>query len=117
MRRTLEGLLVVAIVVVAGIAVIGRLNGGAPAPSRPAVAAAAEKSRLSGVTPHAQPVVRLEDAFIEFPLSPADQKYAAIDGKHMHQDVDHLSSIGRRYRDQGHPQFWGRIIGTSADAE
>src|SRR5262249_31613309 len=26
-------------------------------------------------------------------------------------------AISRRYRDQGHPQFWGRIIGTSGDAE
>ncbi len=25
--------------------------------------------------------------------------------------------IARRYRDQGHPQFWGRIIGSSGDAE
>ena len=27
------------------------------------------------------------------------------------------ANIARRYRDQGHPKFWGRIIGTSADAE
>ena len=25
--------------------------------------------------------------------------------------------MSRRYRDNGHPQFWGRIIGTAADAE
>ena len=25
--------------------------------------------------------------------------------------------ISRRYRDQGHPKFWGRIIGTSSDTE
>lgn len=25
--------------------------------------------------------------------------------------------MSRRYRDSGHPQFWGRIIGTEADAE
>jgi hypothetical protein len=25
--------------------------------------------------------------------------------------------MSRRYRDHGHPQFWGRIIGTEADAE
>lgn len=25
--------------------------------------------------------------------------------------------IARRYRDQGHPKFWGRLIGTSVDAE
>ena len=27
------------------------------------------------------------------------------------------ANIARKYRDQGHPKFWGRIIGTSADAE
>ncbi|HJS73542.1 MAG TPA: M28 family peptidase, partial [Vicinamibacteria bacterium] len=27
------------------------------------------------------------------------------------------AQISRRYRDAGHPKFWGRIIGTSSDAE
>jgi hypothetical protein len=31
--------------------------------------------------------------------------------------VKDYTAIARRYRDGGHPQFWGRIIGTSADVE
>ncbi len=49
-------------------------------------------------------------------LSPQDQKYAAIDGARLKQYVADQTAISRKYRDQGH-QFWGRIIGTSADAE
>ena len=43
--------------------------------------------------------------------------YASIDGAHLKGYVDELTAMSRRYRDQGHPQFWGRIIGTEADAE
>src|SRR5437773_7681092 len=43
--------------------------------------------------------------------------YISIDGKHLKGYVDDLTAISRRYRDHGHPQFWGRIIGTEADAE
>jgi len=50
-------------------------------------------------------------------LAAEDQKYAAINGDHLKTYVDELTAIARRYRDNGHPQFWGRIIGTEADAE
>jgi hypothetical protein len=50
-------------------------------------------------------------------LAPSEQRYAAIDGAHLKSYVEELTAIARRYRDSGHPQFWGRIIGTSADAE
>src|SRR4029077_20870061 len=33
------------------------------------------------------------------------------------QYVNDMTAISRRYRDNGHPQFWGRITGTAADAE
>jgi len=46
-----------------------------------------------------------------------DAKYAAIDGKHLWQYVVEQSDIARHYRDSGHPQFWGRLAGTSADVE
>jgi len=46
-----------------------------------------------------------------------DAKYGAIDGKHLWQYVVEQSDIARRYRDSGHPQFWGRLAGTSADVE
>lgn len=60
---------------------------------------------------------KLDDAYLEWPLSPADKAYGSIDGKHIHQYVEDLTAISRKYRDDGHPQFWGRIIGTSAHAE
>src|SRR5689334_18152138 len=58
----------------------------------------------------------LEDGYLRWPLAPADRKYAAIDGKHLNQYVTEFMDIAYRYRDQGH-QWWGRIQGTSADAE
>jgi hypothetical protein len=63
------------------------------------------------------PLATLEDLFVRFPLPPGQQAYADIDGRHLHQFVVEQASISRRYRDAGHPKFWGRIIGTSADAE
>jgi len=50
-------------------------------------------------------------------LAPSEQPYAAIDGTHLKEYVKDLTAIARRYRDNGHPQYWGRIIGTTADAE
>jgi hypothetical protein len=55
--------------------------------------------------------------FLQWPLAPGDERYGAIDGKHLHALVVEQAEISRRYRDQGHPQFWGRITGTSSDAE
>ena len=55
--------------------------------------------------------------YIGWPL-PGDAKaYGAIDGKRLWQYVREQAAIAERYRDQGHPQFWGRIAGTSGDAE
>lgn len=59
--------------------------------------------------------------FLALPAVPRgqghDAMYASIDGKHLKGYVDELTAMSRRYRDNGHPQFWGRIIGTDADAE
>ena len=49
-------------------------------------------------------------------LAPSEQPYGSIDGEHLKGYVEELCAISRRYRDKGH-QFWGRIIGTEADAE
>src|SRR5689334_7998518 len=62
-------------------------------------------------------VAPIADTYFTMPVPAADQAYAAIDGKHLHSYVVEQSGISRRYRDQGHPQFWGRIIGTSSDTE
>src|SRR6185295_10534735 len=65
----------------------------------------------------AAPSGKLEDALLEWPLPPGEQAYRKIDGRHLHRLVEEQAAISRRYRDQGHPKFWGRIIGSSADAE
>jgi hypothetical protein len=53
---------------------------------------------------------------LTLPIAASDS-YASIDGAHLKQYVEELAAMSRHYRDSGHPQFWGRIIGTAADAE
>jgi hypothetical protein len=65
----------------------------------------------------ADKLYNLEDGLLHWPLAAADKAYTAIDGKHLHQYVEDMTAISRHYRDNGHPQFWGRIIGTAADDE
>jgi len=50
-------------------------------------------------------------------LSSSDSTYASIDGAHLKTYVEAQTAMSRQYRDSGHPQYWGRITGTSADAE
>lgn len=69
------------------------------------------------LTPPALPLARVENALIEFPLPKGAEAYRTIDGKKMHKYVVELADISRRYRDAGHPKFWGRIMGTSSDVE
>src|SRR5271168_5361812 len=76
----------------------------------------AQAPRPSAQIPAAA-LYKIEDSFFEWPLAPRDKAYAAIDGRRLHQSVADLTAISRKYRDDGHPQFWGRIIGTSADAQ
>lgn len=81
------------------------------AQAQPSSAAAPQTTLL------AVPSGRLDDALLEWPLQPGQQAYGKIDGKRLHRLVEEQAAISRRYRDQGHPKFWGRIIGSSADAE
>jgi hypothetical protein len=60
---------------------------------------------------------RLDDAFLRWQLPESRKAYASIDGKQIHESVETLTAISRTYRDNGHPQFWGRIIGTQADTD
>jgi hypothetical protein len=53
---------------------------------------------------------------LALPIAASDS-YMSIDGTHLKRYVEELAAMSRRYRDNGHPQFWGRIIGTEADAE
>jgi len=55
--------------------------------------------------------------YVAWPLAAGDKAYATIDGKHLWQYVREQADIAERYRDQGHPQFWGRIAGTSGDVD
>lgn len=64
-----------------------------------------------------KPLHPLEESYLRWNLSPSDQSYASIDGRHLKTYVDDQAAISRRYRDNGHPQFWGRIAGTEADQE
>ncbi len=63
------------------------------------------------------PLSRIEQTLIEFPLPKGEEVYGAIDGKKMHRYVVELADISRKYRDAGHPRFWGRIIGTSGERD
>src|SRR5215471_5506775 len=53
---------------------------------------------------------------LSLPIAASDS-YMSIDGARLKGYVEELAAMSRRYRDSGHPQFWGRIIGTEADAE
>jgi hypothetical protein len=64
-----------------------------------------------------KPLYVLEDSYLSWLLLPAEQAFLSIDGKHLKQYVEDQTAISRRYRDHGHPQFWGRITETEADAE
>ena len=52
---------------------------------------------------------------LHWPVPAGSAKYGAIDGKHLWQYVVEQAQIARQYRDNGHPQFWGRFAGTSGD--
>src|SRR5580700_11426994 len=82
-----------------------------------AALAIAQTPTRPGAQIPAKALYNLQDAFLEWPLPPQDKAYGAIDGKRIHTYVEDLTAISRKYRDNGHPQFWGRIIGTQADAD
>lgn len=62
-------------------------------------------------------VYELDDALLRWPLRSEDARYGTIDGRHLHTFVVEQAAISRRFRDAGHPQYWGRIIGSSSDEE
>jgi hypothetical protein len=74
-------------------------------------------SPLYNIVAPAPPVYKLDEAFLRWPLPPGAAPYATIDGRHIHALVVEQAMISRRYRDEGHPLYWGRPIGSSADAE
>jgi hypothetical protein len=80
------------------------LYGQTPAPQRP-------------LLEPMKPLYVLEDSYVGWRILPSEQKYASIDGKHLKEYVNEQAAISRHYRDNGHPQYWGRISGTEGDAE
>src|SRR5579864_1212295 len=119
MQRIIINLTALAILAVAA----GRM-GRAQSPAPQSVAAAGTQAGQTGLTQGARgratpptPVFTLADNFLQWRLLPSEKAYEAIDGKHLLQYVNDLAAMSRRYRDAGHPQFWGRIIGSSADQE
>jgi hypothetical protein len=116
-RKIIVGLALLAIVAITlehGAHAQGRQGrGSAPAPAGQAAPPPAARGR--GTPP--QPVFTLEDHFLDWRLTPGEKAYESVDGKRMLGYVNDLAAISRRYRDNGHPQFWGRIIGSAADHE
>jgi hypothetical protein len=109
MRKIIVSLLCV-IGAVLVFAVVNRRSRGQETPApRPTIA--------QSDTPPAFSQSRIDGMLIEFPLPKGEEKYASIDGKKMHEYVVEQAAISKRYRDAGHPKYWGRIIGTSGDAE
>ena len=50
-------------------------------------------------------------------LPPEAAPYKDIDGHRLHGYVQDLAKISERFRDNGNPQFWGRIISSPAEHE
>jgi hypothetical protein len=74
------------------------------------ISAAGQDARPPATSPSA-PV------FLRWPLPATGKAYSTIDGARLWQHVRDHGDIAERYRQQGHPQFWGIIAGTSGDAE
>ena len=110
MNKMLTGLSMGAIAVGAFVALAQR-SGNVQAQTRAAAAPAPAAPSSTAPPPN------LDDMLLRWPVLPGNEKYSAIDGRHLHGYVDEQVAISRRYRDQGHPKFWGRIIGTSSDVE
>jgi hypothetical protein len=77
----------------------------------------ARSTIAQSLTPPALSLSRVENALIEFPLPKGEEAYRSIDGRKMHKYVEELAAISKRYRDTGHPKYWGRLIGTESERE
>ena len=68
--------------------VVGAAAAQSPSRSEPAPQVAAPSSRGGLYTvPSAQPLQRLEDAFLRWPVLPGAERYSSIDGKRLHELV------------------------------
>jgi peptidase M28-like protein len=94
-----------AALVIAGVAATSMVAG------RFAHISAAGQDRRAPATSPSAPV------FLRWPLPASGNAYSTIDGARLWQYVKQHGDIAERYREQGHPQFWGIIAGTSGDAD
>src|SRR5690349_18097228 len=104
MIKTMGWMLASTVVLMTGVIFTGRFRAQtqASAPTPAATPSAASKA----------PYRPLDDEYLEWPLPPTDKQYGAIDGRKLKKYDAEIVAIGERYRDHGHPQFWGRITGT-----
>lgn len=58
----------------------------------------------------------LESSYIRMPLAPGDEKYGRIIGERMKEHVLALTAMARKHHEAGE-RYWGRLPGTTADAE
>jgi len=75
-----------------------------------------EKTYGDGLPRDRDRIVFRDDQYPFWPLTPAQQAYASINGARMKQHVVNLAQVSLRYRDAGH-KWWGRLPGTTADKE
>ena len=54
---------------------------------------------------------------LAWPDVPSGKAYNSISGKALMRYVDEQAAISRRQRDNGNPQYWGRIVGTQSDVD
>ena len=107
MRKTIARASAAAVAVLLVIATGDRSSAQPAQPARSTIA--------QSLSPPAFSLARVREALIEFPLPKGAEIYGSIDGHKMHQYVVDLAQIALRYRDAGHPQFWGRLIGTASE--
>ena len=58
----------------------------------------------------------LESSYIRMPLPAGDEQYGRIDGHRMKEHVRALTAIARKHHEAGE-RYWGRLLGSMADAE
>src|SRR5438128_4023393 len=75
-----------------------------------------EKTYGQGLPRDQDKLIFTDDQYPVWPLTPAQQQYAPINGARMKQHVVDLANVAIRYRDAGH-KWWGRLPGTTADKE
>src|SRR5690349_9750390 len=110
--RSLRPVLAVAATAAALIAVQPAPRAQGQAQRGPAV----EKTFGEGLPRDIDRIVFADAQYPDWPLTPAQQAYASIDGARMKRHVVALAQIALKDRDAGHP-WWGRLPGTVADRE